>query len=161
MLPKSVGSCLAEVTEVLSDTELRIKKEFGGESGKTTSRIREKLAELKADGATGLDFKKLPHVDQADMYKTVYKELKDGGCLGIFPEGTLPNLIRAPRAFIYVPSPRAFHQAAATIARTCSRSRPACPSWPSALWPMTRTATCASCPSASRTSTRTVFARAP
>ncbi|KZV71648.1 glycerol-3-phosphate O-acyltransferase [Peniophora sp. CONT] len=87
MLPKSVGSCLAEVAEVLSDTELRLKKEFGGESGKTTGRVREKLRELEEQGTTGLEFKKMPYVDQADMYKTVYQELKEGNCLGIFPEG--------------------------------------------------------------------------
>ncbi|KAI0031836.1 glycerol-3-phosphate O-acyltransferase [Vararia minispora EC-137] len=87
MLPKSVGSALAEVVDVVSDTELRIKKEFGGESGKTTNRIREKLAELAKDSVPGLDYKALPHVDQAEMYKTVYKELREGGCLGIFPEG--------------------------------------------------------------------------
>ena len=30
MLPKSVNSALAEVLEVISDTELRVKREFGG-----------------------------------------------------------------------------------------------------------------------------------
>ena len=74
MLSKSVGSPIAEVVEVLSDTELRIKKEFS-----STSRIREKEG--------GLEFKAMPHVDQGEMYKTVYKELREGGCLGIFPEG--------------------------------------------------------------------------
>jgi glycerol-3-phosphate O-acyltransferase/dihydroxyacetone phosphate acyltransferase len=48
MLPKSLGSPVAEVVEVVSDTELRIKKEFGGDSGKGTTQIREKLSELKA-----------------------------------------------------------------------------------------------------------------
>ena len=96
MLPKSVGSALAEVVDVLSDTELRINKEFGGESGKTTSRIREKLAELAKEGVLGLDYKELPHVDQADMYKTVYKELRNGSCLGIFPEGTFHALRVCP-----------------------------------------------------------------
>ncbi|THH06772.1 hypothetical protein EW145_g3859 [Phellinidium pouzarii] len=52
MLPKSLNFLIAEVTEIISDTELRIKKEFGGESGKGTAR-----------------------------------RLKDGGCIGIFPEG--------------------------------------------------------------------------
>ena len=45
MLPKSVNFAVAEVTEVISDTELRIKKEFGGESGKGTARIREKRSD--------------------------------------------------------------------------------------------------------------------
>ena len=87
MLPKSVSWAVAEVAEVISDTQLRIKKEFGGESGKGTARIREKQKELLADGQAGFDFKKLPHVDQAEMYHHVYECLKNGGCIGIFPEG--------------------------------------------------------------------------
>lgn len=87
MLPKSVNSPVAEVSEVLSDTELRIKREFGGESGKGTARIREKVTELRQEGISGLEFKKMPYVDQQDMYRHVYQCLKDGGAIGIFPEG--------------------------------------------------------------------------
>jgi len=87
MLPKSVNSPVAEVTEVISDTQLKIKREFGGDSGKVTTRIREKLAELRDQGQNGLEFKRLPFVDQQDMYRYVYQCLKDGGCIGIFPEG--------------------------------------------------------------------------
>jgi len=87
MLPKSVNSALAEVSEVISNTQLRVKKEFGGESGKGTIRIREKLAELKAEGITGLEYKTLPFVDQQDMYRHVYTSLKKSGSIGIFPEG--------------------------------------------------------------------------
>ena len=93
MLPKSVNSALAEVSEVISDTQLRIKKEFGGESGKGTLRIREKLAELKNEGVTGIEYKTLPFVDQQDMYRLVYKSLKKGGSIGIFPEGVCDPLI--------------------------------------------------------------------
>ncbi|KAH9934782.1 glycerol-3-phosphate O-acyltransferase [Fomitopsis serialis] len=87
MLPKTVNFAVAEVAEVISDTQLRIKKEFGGESGKGTVRIREKTKELRADGKQGFDFKKLPHVDQKEMYHHVYQCLTEGGCIGIFPEG--------------------------------------------------------------------------
>lgn len=87
MLPKDISSAVAEVSEVISDTELRIKKEFGGESGKRTAQIREKLAELKSDGINGLEYKKLPYVDQQEMYRYVYDCLKEGGSIGIFPEG--------------------------------------------------------------------------
>ncbi|KAI0082693.1 glycerol-3-phosphate O-acyltransferase [Panus rudis PR-1116 ss-1] len=87
MLPKAVGSVVAEVVEVISDTELRIKKEFGGESGKGTARVREKIKEVQAQGQKGLDFKRLPHIDQHKMYEYVYECLKTGGCIGIFPEG--------------------------------------------------------------------------
>ncbi|KAG6832389.1 hypothetical protein H0H92_002657 [Tricholoma furcatifolium] len=87
MLSKALGSLVAEVSEVISDTELRIKKEFGGESGKGTSRIRERVSELRQDDITGLDFKKMPYVDQQEMYRYVYDSLTAGGSIGIFPEG--------------------------------------------------------------------------
>lgn len=87
MLPKSVNSAVAEVVEVISDTELRVKKEFGGESGKGTTRIREKQKEMEVEGQIGFEFKKLPHVDQSEMYHHVYECLKHGGGIGIFPEG--------------------------------------------------------------------------
>lgn len=87
MLTKFVNSVTAEVVEVISDTELRIKKEFGGETGKGTARIREKLAEVKAEGQNGLAFKILPFINQQEMYRGVYQRLKEGGCIGIFPEG--------------------------------------------------------------------------
>ncbi|KAI0695901.1 glycerol-3-phosphate O-acyltransferase [Cytidiella melzeri] len=87
MLPKSVGSVAAEVVEVISDTQLRVKKEFGGDNGKGTARIREKQKETEALGTPGLEFKKMPHVDQGEMYHYVYQCLEKGGCIGIFPEG--------------------------------------------------------------------------
>ncbi|KAH8117421.1 glycerol-3-phosphate O-acyltransferase [Phellopilus nigrolimitatus] len=87
MLPVSLNFLVAEVTEVISDTAVRIKKEFGGESGKGTARVRDKIAEAKENGAAGLEYKRLPFIDQQEMYRFVYQRLKDGGCLGIFPEG--------------------------------------------------------------------------
>jgi glycerol-3-phosphate O-acyltransferase / dihydroxyacetone phosphate acyltransferase len=87
MLPKSVNSAIAEVAEVISDTELRIKKEFGGESGKRTAKIRESVSELRQNGKSGLGFKKLPYVDQQNMYRYVYESLRAGSSIGIFPEG--------------------------------------------------------------------------
>ncbi|KAJ7452457.1 glycerol-3-phosphate O-acyltransferase [Mycena galericulata] len=85
MLSKSMNSLIAEVTEVLSDTVLKIKKEFG--SGKGTAKIRDKVVELEELGRSGLDFKKLPFVDQQEMYQHVYESLSRGGSIGIFPEG--------------------------------------------------------------------------
>ncbi|KAJ3725989.1 glycerol-3-phosphate O-acyltransferase [Lentinula raphanica] len=87
MLPKTVNYATAEVAEVISDTQLRIKKEFGGDSEKRTARVKERLAELRRDGQTGLEFKTLPYIDQQQMYQYVYESLKRGGSIGIFPEG--------------------------------------------------------------------------
>ena len=85
MLPKNLNSAVAEVVEVISDTELRIKKEFGGENGKGTARFREAVKESEGKG---IAYKALPFVDQQEMYGYVYQRLKEGGCIGIFPEGT-------------------------------------------------------------------------
>ena len=87
LLPKSVNSAIAEVIEVFSDTQLRVKREFGGESGKGTARIREKLLELRNGGVEGLEYKKMPFVDQQEMYRHVYQCLNMGGSIGIMPEG--------------------------------------------------------------------------
>lgn len=89
MLSKSLNFAAAEVVEVLSDTELRVKKEFGGDSGKGTTRIRAAILEAAENGEKGIPYKQLPFVDQQDMYRHVYQRLTDGGCIGIFPEGKL------------------------------------------------------------------------
>jgi glycerol-3-phosphate O-acyltransferase / dihydroxyacetone phosphate acyltransferase len=93
LLPKSVNSAIAEVTEVLSNTELRVKREFGGDSGKGTARVREKLLELHNDGVEGLEYKKMPFVDQQEMYRHVYQCLNMGGSIGIMPEGKIIILV--------------------------------------------------------------------
>ncbi|KAI0748033.1 glycerol-3-phosphate O-acyltransferase [Daedaleopsis nitida] len=82
MLPKSVGSSVAEVVEILSDTQLRIRKEFSG-----LVKIREKISEAQAAGQRGMTYKRLPFVDQHEMYHHVYQCLTEGGAICIFPEG--------------------------------------------------------------------------
>ncbi len=96
MLPKSVNSLVAEVVEIISDTELKVKREFGGEKG--TAKARDKIAELEATGEKGgLPFKKLPFVDQQEMYRYVYGCLQNNGSIGIFPEGaSFPALMVVP-----------------------------------------------------------------
>ncbi|KZV88840.1 hypothetical protein EXIGLDRAFT_678483 [Exidia glandulosa HHB12029] len=84
---KSAGSLSAEVVEVISDTELKLKKEFAAENSKGATKIREKIAEAQATGHAGLDYKIVPYIDQQQMYHHVYNTLKEGGCVGIFPEG--------------------------------------------------------------------------
>ncbi|KAG1427590.1 hypothetical protein G6F58_000962 [Rhizopus delemar] len=73
-LPK--GSGQSEVVEIISDTELIIKKEF---------------KELKAlellTRSEGTTYKCVPHIEQEAVYKSVHDELNNGGCITIFPEG--------------------------------------------------------------------------
>ncbi|SPO26849.1 related to SCT1 - glycerol 3-phosphate/dihydroxyacetone phosphate dual substrate acyltransferase [Ustilago trichophora] len=108
MLPKACGHATVEVVEVISDTEVKIKKEFKdpraldmlrgkapqpdtSKSDKkpakaSSSRAMEKVAADLADGQ-GCKYSCLPFVDQTQMYAKVYEKLAEGGCLGIFPEG--------------------------------------------------------------------------
>jgi len=122
MLPKSVGSPVAEVTQVISDTELKVKREFGGETGKVTSRIREKTDELRTRGIDGMDFKRLPFVDQQEAFRLVYQRLTEGKYIGIFPEG----LCIPPLFVVQIPDPV---KVAATTALIFFLSRPAYLSW--------------------------------
>jgi glycerol-3-phosphate O-acyltransferase/dihydroxyacetone phosphate acyltransferase len=71
-LPKSKGN--SEIMEILSDTEIRVRKEFKDPQG--LEMLRE-----------GTSYKLAEHVDQSKMYTKVFDHLNKGGCLGIFPEG--------------------------------------------------------------------------
>ncbi|KAJ2056811.1 Glycerol-3-phosphate/dihydroxyacetone phosphate acyltransferase [Coemansia sp. S146] len=73
-LPKGVGE--AKVVEVLSDTQLRVAKE-----------MKELAAMELLTRADGTSFKAVPHVDQDEMFHSVYQRLNNGECVGIFPEG--------------------------------------------------------------------------
>ncbi|KAJ7206333.1 hypothetical protein GGX14DRAFT_457607 [Mycena pura] len=76
MLPKSLDSAAAEVAEVVSDTVIKLKKGFSTGARKSTEKERD-----------GVEFRRLPFVDQQDMYRHVYDALRRGGSIGIFPEG--------------------------------------------------------------------------
>nr|CAG8599867.1 13910_t:CDS:2 [Entrophospora candida] len=69
------NNSVSEVIKIISDTELIIKKEF-----------KELDAFKLLTNSEGTDFKCLPHVDQSQVYKSVYNTLNDGNCIGIFPE---------------------------------------------------------------------------
>lgn len=71
----------------------RLKREFSIEkndgsdtSANGTARIREHLESLEGDA--GLTYKILPRIDQTAMYGSVYARLTEGGCIGLFPEGS-------------------------------------------------------------------------
>jgi glycerol-3-phosphate O-acyltransferase / dihydroxyacetone phosphate acyltransferase len=96
VLPKIRGQTPStEIAEIISPTELRLKKPF------KTSEALESLAGLASSGrmgtpgndpggrtdTKGTTFKIAPHVDQTKVYDRVFEDLKDGGCIGIFPEG--------------------------------------------------------------------------
>jgi hypothetical protein len=74
VLPRNVGQ--AEVVEIVSDTEIQIKKEFKDL----------KALELLTQ-TDGCSYKCMPHVEQEAVYTKVYDELNNNRCITIFPEG--------------------------------------------------------------------------
>ena len=95
VLPTVDGTAAnAEVQEILSDEEIRLKKEFRGDiavrqlTGKPLDGRESMNGDLtKNHGFGGINFKVAPKVDQTKVYDAVFERLQAGGCVGIFPEG--------------------------------------------------------------------------
>ncbi len=79
-LPKEYGHPTAEIAEIISDTEVKLKKEFKDVHNK--AKVKDAL-----ESSDGSAYTCLPFVDQTQMYASVYEKLAEGGSLGIFPEG--------------------------------------------------------------------------
>lgn len=62
-----------EVVEVVSDTELKLKKELTPEA----------IESISNSG----NYKIIPHIDQSVLYEKVHERLNKGECIVIFPEG--------------------------------------------------------------------------
>lgn len=105
VLPKWTGYAANEVVAIISDTEVKVKKEWkedrakealNGSKGPPSKRDAAKNASKAVvgkqgsstpDERPGTEYQCLPYVDQTEMYASVYEKLAEGGCLGIFPEG--------------------------------------------------------------------------
>ncbi|ODQ82590.1 hypothetical protein BABINDRAFT_5532 [Babjeviella inositovora NRRL Y-12698] len=72
-LPESLGT--TEILEILSDTELLVRKEFK-RNDKTVGYL-----------AKGTNFKVADKVNQKEVYEKVFSHLSQEQCIGIFPEG--------------------------------------------------------------------------
>ncbi|RDW88980.1 putative CTR1 suppressor protein [Coleophoma cylindrospora] len=98
VLPSVNGTAAsAEIAEVISAEELRLKKPFKGaaamrqltgrddvdDNGKFTNQD----VKGTAQGFEGSKFKTAPKVDQTAVYDAVFDRLSAGGAVGIFPEG--------------------------------------------------------------------------
>ncbi|KAF3930840.1 hypothetical protein ABW19_dt0202092 [Dactylella cylindrospora] len=79
--PPSGGSASsAEIVEIISDEEIRLKREFKGEEA------FEQIT-AKSEAGRGTKYKVAPKVDQTEVYDAVFQRLNEGECVGIFPEG--------------------------------------------------------------------------
>lgn len=79
----------SQLTLSSSFSTRRLKKEFqitGKDERSFVNGTAKVRLQCDATGG-GLSYKLLPYVDQKEMYGSVYTRLKDGGCIGIFPEG--------------------------------------------------------------------------
>ena len=88
VLPKAAGYASAQIDEVISDTELRLKGEFVVPSKDGSANVKaSKRVQTEGENKEGLPYKILPYVDQEDTYGSVFQRLNEGGAIGVFPEG--------------------------------------------------------------------------
>ena len=86
----------SEILEIRGNEEIKLKKEFKGDSvieqltGKTKVNGEAKKPEtndVDNQKYEGTNYKTAPKVDQSFVYDAVFERLQSGGCVGIFPEG--------------------------------------------------------------------------
>jgi len=77
----------AEIAEILSATELRLKKPFKTPEALEMLTGSSSSGESESADSRGTTFMVAPYVDQSKVYEEVFDELSAGGCIGIFPEG--------------------------------------------------------------------------
>ena len=84
-----------DIAEIVGPEVLRLKKPVKSpeairlltseaSESRTSTPGENGSAEKRMKGTT---FKIAPHVDQSQVYDAVFKDLADGGCIGMFPEG--------------------------------------------------------------------------
>lgn len=88
----------AEIAEIVSEDEIRLKKPFKGSvgvsqltgkgfvvpDGQTEEEVKKRMQDEEFKGTP---FKVAPKIDQTKVYDAVFEKLSDGGCIGMFPEG--------------------------------------------------------------------------
>ena len=94
----------------------------GSSNVKASTRVR-----TEGEEKEGLQYKILPHVDQEETYGAVFQRLKEGGAIGVFPEGKWGSNKSGRKQAHTV-------QAGLMIGPTSFPLKLAFPSWPSVLW---------------------------
>lgn len=102
---KGQSGSSVDIAQILGPDKLRLKRPFSGKTaimqltGRGPSEVDdeghfvnkeavEKDGEGgRAPGYEGTKFKIAPHIDQTKVYHAVFNRLRNGGCVGIFPEG--------------------------------------------------------------------------
>ncbi|KAK5994991.1 putative acyltransferase [Cladobotryum mycophilum] len=94
---KKSAAVSVNIEKILGPEEIRIKRSFKGKLSVQQLTGRDDIDEegrLKktgvrgpAPGYQGTKYKLAPHTDQTEVYEAVFARLRNGGCVGIFPEG--------------------------------------------------------------------------
>ena len=95
VLPTVDGTAAnTEIADILSDEEIKLKKEFKGDiplkqlTGRSFgNEPATQDGGIEGDEFEGTPYKTAPKVDQSVVYDAVFERLQAGGCVGIFPEG--------------------------------------------------------------------------
>lgn len=93
---KTTGASV-DIAQILGPEEIRVKRPFKGKLAleQLTGRddidkdgnFTNKAHKGPAPGYQGTKYKLAPHIDQTKVYEAVFSRLRNGGCVGIFPEG--------------------------------------------------------------------------
>ncbi len=85
------------IDQILGPDEIRLKRPFksrlalqqltGRDDVDDDGRFTDKGLRGAAPGFRGSKYKLAPHTDQTSVYEAVFDRLRNGGCVGIFPEG--------------------------------------------------------------------------
>ncbi|PFH57577.1 hypothetical protein XA68_14855 [Ophiocordyceps unilateralis] len=94
---KKTSGASVDIAQIIGPEELRIKRPFKGKlamqqlTGRDDVDDEGRLTHTEvrgpAPGYEGTRFKVAPHIDQTKVYEAVFARLRNGGCVGIFPEG--------------------------------------------------------------------------
>ncbi|KOS20038.1 putative acyltransferase [Escovopsis weberi] len=94
---KKTAAVSVNIEQILGPEEMRVKRAFKGKLAMQQLTGREDIDDEgrftnpgvpgPAPGYQGTKYKLAPHTDQTDVYEAVFARLRNGGCVGIFPEG--------------------------------------------------------------------------
>ncbi|KAI2636704.1 acyltransferase [Xylaria nigripes] len=94
---KGQSGSSAGIAKIVGPDEIRTKQPFKGKLALSQLTGRDDIDAQGAfgnknltgprDGHEGTKYKLAPHIDQTDVYEAVFRRLRSGGCIGIFPEG--------------------------------------------------------------------------
>lgn len=94
---KNTAGASIDIAQIIGPEEVRVKRPFKGKLAMQQLTGRDDIDEngnftnkgVKgcAPGFEGTKFKLAPHTDQTKVYEAVFSRLRNGGCVGIFPEG--------------------------------------------------------------------------